>query len=100
MVTIGVYQQSSNSALYDHICLENIKKLYKSSGRCNNQQQYEDIIEAVMVYTPEGLADNSPMSLITSISVNNPSSMKSLRQFSEVLYDKHKTTVRKLGAVK
>ena len=39
MVTIGFDQSLSNSAMYEHICLENIKKLYKSSGKFDDQQQ-------------------------------------------------------------
>ena len=35
MVTIGVDQSLSNSAVYEHRCLENIKKLYKSVGECD-----------------------------------------------------------------
>ena len=35
MVAIGVDQSLSNSAMYKHRCLENIKKLYKSVGECD-----------------------------------------------------------------
>ena len=44
--------------------------------------------------------ENSPMSLIMSIPVNNPSARKLLRQFSEVLDGKPKTATRRLGAAK
>ena len=43
-VTIEIYQLLSNSTMYKHICLENIKKLYTSSVKCDNQQHYKDII--------------------------------------------------------
>ena len=39
MVAIGVDQSLSNSSMYEHICLENIKKLYKSAGKCDDQQK-------------------------------------------------------------
>ena len=39
MFTIGVNQSLSNSAMYEHRCLENIKKLYKTNGKYNDQQQ-------------------------------------------------------------
>ena len=39
MVAIGVYQLLSNSAMYELSCLENVKKLYKYSGKCDDQQQ-------------------------------------------------------------
>ena len=38
-VTIGVDQSLSNSKIYEHKCLENINKLYKTSGKCNDQKQ-------------------------------------------------------------
>ena len=46
MVAIGVDQALSNSALYEHICLENIKKLYKNAGKYEDRQQYKAMIEA------------------------------------------------------
>ena len=45
-----------------HICLGNIKKLYKSSGKCDYKQHYKAILEAAMVYIPEGFTDNIPIS--------------------------------------
>ena len=45
MVTIGLYQLLSNSAMYEHRSLENINNLYKYSGKCDYQQHYKDIIE-------------------------------------------------------
>ena len=36
--TIGVDPSVSNNAVYEHKCHENIKKLYKQSGKCDNQQ--------------------------------------------------------------
>ena len=62
IVTIGVYLSLSNSAIYEHRCLENIKKFYKYDGKCEDQQQYKDIIRATMVYTLERFTDYSPIS--------------------------------------
>ena len=45
MVTLVLDQLLSNSAMCEHICLENIKKLYKYSGECEYQQHYKAIIE-------------------------------------------------------
>ena len=53
--TIGIDQYLSNNAIYEHKCLENIKKLYKQAGKCGGHQQLKDIVEAAMVSTPEGL---------------------------------------------
>ena len=50
--TIGIDQSLSNNALYEHKCLENNNKLYKQSGKCDNQQQFKDILEDNMVSTP------------------------------------------------
>ena len=31
--------------MYEYRFLKNIKKLYKSSGKCDDRKQYKDIIE-------------------------------------------------------
>ena len=36
IVTIGIYQLLSNSAIYERRCLGNIKKLYASVGKCDD----------------------------------------------------------------
>ena len=41
----------------------NIRKLYKYVDKCDDQQQYTDIIESAMVSTIEGLTNNSPLTL-------------------------------------
>ena len=41
MVTTGVDQSLTNISLNEHICLENIKNIYQSAGKCNDQQQYK-----------------------------------------------------------
>ena len=41
---IGENQLLSNGYLYEHICLENIKKLYKSAGKFYYQPQYKEIL--------------------------------------------------------
>ena len=100
MVIIGVDQSLSNSAMYEHRCLENIKKLYKNSVKCDNQQQKKEIIEAEMVSTPEGFTDISKMSPSQSVTAKIPSARKPLNQFLEALDVKHKTDVRRLGSAK
>ena len=61
MEKIGVDQSLSNSDLYEHWCLENVKNSYKSSIKCDNKYQYKYIIESDIVYNHEGLTDNSPI---------------------------------------
>ena len=69
MVTIEVDQSLSNCAMYEH----------KSSGNCDDQQHWKDILEASMVSNPEGFSENSPMSLIPYVIVKNCIAIKSLR---------------------
>ena len=38
MVSIGADQSLSSSAMYEHRCLVNINKLYKISGKCDDQK--------------------------------------------------------------
>ena len=35
--TIGIHPFLSNNAIYEHKSLENIKKLYKQAGKCDDQ---------------------------------------------------------------
>ena len=59
MVTIVVDQSLSNIAMYENSCLENIKKLYITTGKYDGKQQYKTIIEAEMVWTADGFTNNS-----------------------------------------
>ena len=54
--------------------LKTSKKLYKQADKCDYQQQFKYIIQADMVYTPEGFTDNSPISPMISTPINKPSS--------------------------
>ena len=76
MVAIVVDQSLSNSVLYEHSCLENINKLYKTIGKCENQKQYKTNIKSEMVSTPEGYTNNSPTTHNPSVSTKNTISRK------------------------
>ena len=76
--TIGIEQYLSNSALFEHRFLQNINKLYKHAGKCDDQQQFKDILEAAMVSTPEGFTNNSPRYAMTSTPVKKRIAIKSL----------------------
>ena len=82
--TIDINPSLSNNAIYEHKCLENIKKLYKQAGKCDDQQQFKDILEAAMVSTPEGFTDNIPRSPMTPSPVKKPNAQKSLGLFTNV----------------
>ena len=63
--TIGIDQSLSNNDIYEHKCLENIKKLYKQAGKCDDHQQFKYILGAAMVSIPEGFTNGSPISPMT-----------------------------------
>ena len=100
MVDIGFDQSLSNSDLYKHRCLENIKKLYKTAGKYEDQQHYKTMIESAMVSTPEGCIEKSPMITNPYVSDKKPSAIKSLHKFTETLDVKHKTDVNRFGGAK
>ena len=60
MKTIGIYQSSFARSYFEHRCMNNIKKMYEHAGKCDDQQNLKDIIDADIISTPEGVADNSP----------------------------------------
>ena len=53
-----------------------------------------------MLYTPEGLNNNSPISPITLTPVKKPSARKSLCLFTNILEVENKTAIRRVGAAK
>ena len=56
MINIGVDQSSSDSDIYEHICLENIDMLYKYADKCNCQHQYKAIFDGTVFSTRSNLA--------------------------------------------
>ena len=80
----------SNSTVYEHICLENIKKIYKPDGKYYDQQKYQAIIEVSNVSTPEGLTENNPLVPGPYVTVKNPNARKSLHQFLKILMSNRK----------
>ena len=58
VIIIGIDPLLSNSAMCKHLCLENIKKLYTSSGKFDDQHHYKNIIESALVSTPERFNNN------------------------------------------
>ena len=79
--------------MYYHICLGNIKNLYKYAAKFDNKQQYVYIIDACIVSTPKGLTENIPTSIRTSVTINKPSTRKPLHQCYELFNVKQKTDV-------
>ena len=83
--TIGINKSSSKNAIYEHKCLENIKKLYKQAGKCDGQQQFKDILEDAMVSTPGGFTDDSPIYPMISTPVKKSRARKSLYLVTNIL---------------
>ena len=44
MKTIGIDQALRKDSIFEYICIQNIKKLYKHDGKYDNQQQLKDIL--------------------------------------------------------
>ena len=60
MKTIGMDQSSVTRSSFEHKCMDNIKHIYQHAGKCDDQQNLKDIIEDALLYTTEGVTDNSP----------------------------------------
>ena len=86
--------------LYKNISVLKNQKLYKQAGKCDNQQQFKDIIDSDMVSTPEGFTYKNPIYLITSTPFKKPSAQKALCMFTKTLEVKNKTSYRRFGASK
>ena len=100
MKTVGIDQSSFARSSFEHRCMNNIKKIYQHAGKCDDQQKLKYIIDAAILYTPEGVTDNSPNVHMTSTPVKQPSARKSLCLFTNILDVQPKTTKRRFLAAK
>ena len=100
MNTIVIYQPLRNSAPFEHRCLQNIKKLYKHAGKCDDQHQFKEIIEAALVANTEGFTNNSTIFPVTPTPIKKPSARKSLFLFTNIFYVRKKTSVFRVRAAK
>ena len=69
MKTIVIDQSSFTRSSFEHRCMNNIKKIYQHAGKYDDQHNLNDIIDAAILSTPEGVTDNSPNVHMTSIPV-------------------------------
>ena len=60
METIGIDQSSFARSSFENRCMNNIKEIYQHAGKCDDQQNLKDIIDAAILSTLEGVTDNSP----------------------------------------
>ena len=51
--------------------MNNIKKIYQHVGKCDDQKNLKDILDAAMVSTPEEVTDDSPSLPMTQTTVKN-----------------------------
>ena len=59
MKTIDIDQSLSNRPYVEQKFLNNIKKIYQHAGKCDDQQNLKDILDATMVSTTEVVTDVS-----------------------------------------
>ena len=100
MKTIGIDRSSFTRSSFEHICMNKIKKIYKHAGKCDDQQNLKDILEADILSNTEGLTDNSTNVNMTSTPVKKPSASKALYLFTTILDVKPTTAKRRFAAAK
>ena len=79
---------------------EQHKKIYQHAGKCDDQQNLKDILDANMMSNPEGVTYDSPNVPMKSTPVKKPSARKSLCLFTNILHVKNKAAKRRIGAAK
>ena len=52
--------------------MNNIKNIYQHAGKCYDQQNFKDILDAAMVSTKEGVTYHSPNMPMKSTPVKKP----------------------------
>ena len=52
MKNIGIDQSLCNWFSFEHKCMNYIKKIYQHAGKCDNQKNFNNIIDAAVVLTP------------------------------------------------
>ena len=60
MKTIGIDLSSFARSSFEHRCVNNTKKIYQHAGKCDDQKNLKDIIDAAILSNTEGVTDNSP----------------------------------------
>ena len=55
MKNIGIDQSSFTRSSFEHRCMNNIKQIYQHSGKYDNKKNLKDIIDAAILFTPEGV---------------------------------------------
>ena len=100
MKNIDIDQSSFTRSYFEHRCMNNLKKINQHADKCDDQQNIKDIIDAAILYTPEGVTDDSPNVPMTSSPFKKSSARKSLCLFTNILYVKPKIEKRRFVAAK
>ena len=85
METIDIDRSSFTRSYFEHRCMDNIKKIYEHAGKCDDQKNLKDIIDAAILSTPEGVIYDSPNVPMASSPVKKLSAGKSLCLFTNIL---------------
>ena len=80
--------------------MNNIKNIHQHAGKCDDQKNLKDILDANMVSTPEEIKNYSPIFNMTKTTVKKPSARKSLCLFTNILSVKKKTAKCHVRAAK
>ena len=82
MKIIGIYQSLCTRSSFEQKCMNNVKMIYQHAGKCDDQQNLKNILDASMVSTTEGVTDNSNNVPKASIPVKKSSARKALCLFT------------------
>ena len=93
--TIGIDQSSFARSYFERRCMNNIKNIYQHAGKCDDQQNIKDIIDAAILSTTEVVTYNISNVHMASKPVKKPSARKSLCLFTNILDVKPKTAKRR-----
>ena len=66
MKTISIDRSSFTRSYFEHRFMNNIKNIYQHAGKCDDQQNLKDIIDADILSTPEGVTYHNPNVHLTS----------------------------------
>ena len=58
METIDIDQSLRNRSSFEHKCLNNIKNIYQHTGKCDDRQNLEDILDTDMFSTTKEITDD------------------------------------------
>ena len=100
MKNIGIDHSLCARSYFEHKFMNNIEKIYQHAGKCDDQQNLKDNIDADILSTPEEVIDNSPNVPMKSTLGKKPTAGKSLCLFTNILDVKPKTAKRRIVAAK